>query len=281
MSSAVERSLAILELLAEQSEGLSVSVIAQRLNLPASAAHRLLNELSRHGYVRQVRSQGDYALTIKLAAMGLSFMGRTGVTDIAQPILDRMAQISGELIRLSVLDGRDLVWVGVAQGATGGLRYDPGREHGVVVHLASTAGGQALLSAMSDEEALMRVAEQGFDSPVETLGPNAPRTAAALLKVLKATRERGFSIAIDSYIVGMAAMAVPIRHAGGAVIGCISIAAPAVRFAEARMEELAPVLKEAADEIGAASGASHFFERTIREREAGLRGGRVAAGAGI
>ena len=81
---------------------------------------------------------------------------------MAQPILDRLAAESGELVRLSVIDGESLVWVGVAQGATGGLRYDPGREQGVVVHLASSAGGTAWLSTMSDEEALMAVSRQGL-----------------------------------------------------------------------------------------------------------------------
>jgi len=266
MSGALERSLAIIELLVEHPEGLPASVVAQRLDLPVSAAHRLLNELGRFGYVRQVRSQGDYALTIKLAAMGLGFFGRSGVTDIAQPILDRLAHDSGELIRLSVLDGKDLVWVAVAQGATGGLRYDPGREQGVVVHFASTAGGQALLATMSDEDALMMVAEQGFVSKLEQPGPNAPTTAVDLLAILKATRRRGYSVAIDSYIIGMAAMAVPVRYAqSNSVIGCLSIAGPAVRLTPERMEKLAGTLQSAAVELGAASQASHLFRRSIRE----------------
>lgn len=263
MTSVLERSLGILELLSESAEGLSVSAIAKRLDLPPSAAHRLLNELARFGYVRQDRAQGDYSLTIKLAAMGLSFLGQSGVTDIAQPILDRLAAASGELIRLSVIDGRQLVWVAVAQGATTGLRYDPGQEQGVVLHFASTAGGQAFLSTLDDEAALMMVAEQGFVPRLQTPGPNAPRTASDLLARLADTRQRGYSIAVDSYIVGMAAMAVPVRMGQqGAVIGTLSIAGPAARLSPERMKELAAPLEIAAAELGQASSASRFFRRT-------------------
>ena len=53
------------------------------LELAQKQAHRMLKELSDHGYVRQLRSQGDYALTIRLAALGLGFLARTGVTDRA------------------------------------------------------------------------------------------------------------------------------------------------------------------------------------------------------
>lgn len=260
MSGVLERTLGILELLTGHPGGLPVSAIATRLDMPASAAHRLLNDLARLGYVRQDRAQGDYALTIKLAAMGLSFLGQSGITDVAQPILDRLAAESGELVRLSVFDGGSLVWVGVAQGATGGLRYDPGREQGVVVHLASSAGGQAFLSAMSDDDALMAVSRQGLAPTQAGAGGGAPASATELLARLAAARSRGYAVAIDSYLAGMAAIAVPVRRPdSGEALGCLSIAAPSVRLDEARMAELAPVLQAAADEIGAASRGSRFF----------------------
>ena len=268
MSNVLERSLSILELLARHPDGMPVSTIASELDVPASAAHRLLNELARFGYVRQIRAQGDYALTIKLAAMGLSFLGQTGVTDIAQPILDRLASATGELIRLSVIDDGKLVWVGVSQGATAGLRYDPGREQGVVVHLASSAGGQAWLSALSDEEALEKVGEQGLRPPFEA-GPDAPATISDLLARLAAARSRGYAVATNSYLAGMAAMAVPVRQpVTGNVVGCLSIAGPAVRLTPQRMEEMAATLNEAAVEIAQATRASRFFERALRQQDA-------------
>lgn len=265
MSSALERSLSVIELLAEHPEGLAVSAVAQALDLPVSGAHRILNDLTRLGYARQMRNQGDYALTIKLASMGLSFLSAAGVNDVAQPILDQLAQDSRELIRLSVVDGDNLVWVGVAQGATGGLRYDPGREQGVVVHLASSAGGQAWLSTMTDEEALTRVAAQGLRPRHADPGVDAPATIADLLEQLRRARELGYSHAVNSYMTGMAAMAVPVRYLGtGPVIGCLSIAGPAVRMTDAHVQALAPVLAAAARDLGEASRGSTYFSTTLR-----------------
>ncbi|UJQ94108.1 IclR family transcriptional regulator [Mariluticola halotolerans] len=276
----MERTLSILELLSRNPDGLQVSIIASELDMPASAAHRLLKDLSQHGYVRQVRNQGDYALTIRMAAIGLSFLSKTGVTDIAQPVLDRLAERSKELIRLSVIDYPNLVWVGVAQGATTGLRYDPGREQGVVVHLAASAGGRAWLSTMSDEEALALVSAQGLE-PNFAAGPKAPKTITQLLEILKQTRKRGYSIATDSYLDGMAAMAVPVRRAeDGQPIGCLSIAGPAVRLTQAHMDELYQPLLEAADEIGSASEASFFFNRIRPQGGGGQSAGQASRKAG-
>lgn len=262
MSSVLEKSLAILELMVEHPEGLQVSAIARQLDMPVSGVHRQLRELARLGYVRQARDQGDYTLTLRLAALGLGFLGRSGVTDIAQPILDRLGSVSGELIRLSVLENGGLTWVAVAQGATVGLRYDPGREQGMRVHPASTAGGQALLATLSDDEILSVVGDTGLRPPGMPATSKAPSTIAELMRIIEETRQRGYSVAIDSYIEGMGAMAVAVRAGGtldGPVIGCLSIAGPAVRFPTPRMEELAPSLFDAAAELGVAAPASQFF----------------------
>ncbi|MGV8939282.1 MAG: IclR family transcriptional regulator [Allorhizobium sp.] len=260
----LEKSLTIIQLLAERPNGLSVSTIAQQVNQPASGVHRTLNELIRLGYVRQVQDQGDYALTMKLAALGIGFLGRTGVGDVAQPILDRLAKTSAELVRLSVIDGDDLIWVAVAQGATGGLRYDPGQEQGVVVHLATSAGGQAWLASMSDDEALQRVSRQGLVNSGKSSGPGAPSTITELLQILEETRRRGYSVSSNSYTMGMTAMAMPVRS-NGQVISCLSIAGPAVRMTEERMAELVPHLTNAAEEIGMSANGSKYFPGLRRQ----------------
>lgn len=272
MSGVMQRTLSILELLAEHPDGLPVGVIATDLDVPLSAAHRLLKELGEFGYVRQVRSQGDYALTIKMAAQGLSFLGKIGVTDVAQPTLDRLAADAKELVRLSVIDYPNLVWVGVAQGAMTGLRYDPGREQGVVVHLSSSAGGRAWLATLSDDDALALVAAQSRDTDIDRIPETTP-SMTDLLQILKETRARGYSVAIDSYLAGMGAMAVAIRRPiDHAVIGCLSIAGPAVRFTHDRMEALHGSLRAAADEIGMTSQASFFFNRLRHTPEATKKG---------
>ena len=44
---------------------------------------------------RQDRYHGAYKLTAKIASLGFTFLARSGVTDLAQPILDRLARASG------------------------------------------------------------------------------------------------------------------------------------------------------------------------------------------
>ncbi len=125
LSGALEKSLSILEYLAAHPEGVALSVIAGELNQLRSGCHHTLHELIRYGYVRQMPQRGDCALTTKLASMGLSFLSKCGVVDITQPMIDRLARTTEELVRLAIVDGERFTLVAKTQGAKSGLLYDP------------------------------------------------------------------------------------------------------------------------------------------------------------
>jgi IclR family transcriptional regulator, acetate operon repressor len=70
---------------------------------------------------------------------------------------------------------------------------------------------------------------------------------------------RGYAVAVDTFLAGMAAMAVPVRAADGGMLGCLSIAGPAVRMGPDRMAALAPALQAAAVAVGNAAAGSALF----------------------
>ncbi len=257
MTLALDRGLALLESLCGQPEGMPLTLLADELDIPRSACHRLLVELQRRGYVRQLRSQGDYMLTAKLASLGLGFLSSSGIVDIAEPLLERLAQESGELVRLGIVDGDRLTWVAKAQGTRKGLRYDP--DMGMDARLSCTASGHAWLFTLSDERALELVSKQGFGEPKD-YGRNAPTTVKALLDCLQAARSRGYALIDEVFAPGMTALAAPVMR-GSEAIGIISIAGPRQRLTVARMKALAPALLLATAELGPISRASTLFGR--------------------
>ncbi|MDU2875045.1 MAG: IclR family transcriptional regulator, partial [Pseudomonas aeruginosa] len=153
--SLIERALGLLELLASDARGLPLQQLADRLDIPKSAAHRMLAELIRLGYVRQDDDTSRYRLSTRLAALGFRFLASSGVVDLVQPVLDGLARETGELVRLGVIEGDRQTWIAKSQGATSGLRYDPdmGRE----APLFYTASGHAWLASLSDKAALALV----------------------------------------------------------------------------------------------------------------------------
>ncbi|MDR5824796.1 IclR family transcriptional regulator [Caballeronia sp. LZ043] len=266
MAGNLERALSIIELLAKNGGRMPLATIADTLNIPRSGTHRLLAMLIDEGYVRQDEDHGEYMLALKLVSLALIYLSTGGVLDVSQPVLDRLAAQSGELARLGVVEDDHITFVGKAQGAKSGLRYDP--DMGSQPPLHCTASGQAWLSSLTDEAALELVARQGGLGKPGAGGPRAPKGIQDFLAGLQAARERGYGIASETYEAGMTSMAAPIHHpVTGVVVGVVSLAGPTSRLPDTRLEALAPALLEAASDMSAATLSSPYFKRSAGKME--------------
>ena len=253
--SAAKRALLVLEHLAGKPDGAALTDICEDLSLPKSIGHRLLALLIEAGFVVQHAQNGRYGLTMKLTMLGLRHYVRSGLDDLAQPILDRLAAETGELARLAIVEGERLVWVAKAQGARSGLRYDPDIDHdtGHDVVLHSTATGKAWLATLPEVDAMRIVAATELLTPPR-FGPNVARDLETFRQMLQATRQAGFGEAVEEGEPGTAAVAVAIVDAsgvgGGEVVGTLSLAGPMLRFGPERRNLLAARLTRAAGELG-------------------------------
>jgi DNA-binding IclR family transcriptional regulator len=244
-----ERCLGILELLGDGAREMPLGEIAGRLALPKSGTHRLLATLVDLGWAEQDRGTGFYRLTMRLAVLGQRFYVASGVPDICQPLLDRLAHESREFVRLAVADGNGLVWIAHAQGAHGGLVYQPA-ETTSRVPLYATASGKAWLATLRSEDAIAQVLKDGGFDHADRYGPNAIRSVETLLRDLRATARRGHGLAVNEAEPGVTAVAAAVRSGpGGGAVGTVSIAGPSARLVESRVRDLAPLVMQCATEL--------------------------------
>jgi DNA-binding IclR family transcriptional regulator len=244
-----ERCLAIIELLADGARELPLGEIAERLSLPKSGAHRLLTTLVEIGWAEKDRDTGFYRLSMRLAVLGQQFYVATGILDICQPLLDRLAHQCREFVRLAVVDGHCLVWVAHAQGASAGLMYQPSLASNTVP-LFATASGKAWLATLTTDDAMQIVMKNGGLKDAERYGPNVVRSVESLLREIKATGRRGYGIALSEAEFGVTAVAAAIRADDeSAAVGTVSIAGPSARITEKRAQELAPLVLRTASEL--------------------------------
>lgn len=258
-----ERCLAIIELLADGARDMPLGEIAERLDLPKSGAHRLLATLIDLGWAEKDPDTSFYRLTMRLAVLGQQFYVATGIPDICQPLLDRLAQECHEFARLAVVDGHSLVWVAHAQGASAGLMYQPSLTSNTVP-LFATASGKAWLATLASDQAMQIVMKNGGLKHADRYGPNVVHSIEALLRELKATARRGYGIALSEAEFGVTAVAAAIRSDDAApALGTVSIAGPSARVTERRAHELAPLVLRSARELSnlwplrVGTGASH------------------------
>jgi IclR family acetate operon transcriptional repressor len=243
----IERVLDVLELLVDQPKGMSLSEICRQCDLPKSAAHRLISSLVDRGYAEQDSSSEWYRLTMKTSALGIRYLAGSGLNDVIQPLLHRLAQKTQELSRLAVVQGDSLIWAAKSQGSVSALRYDPDLGRPVVLH--ATAVGRAWLSTLEEDKAVDIVMKAGFDVPSH-FNRNIITDAEKLRVELAATRRRGYGLAIEEGEAGTVAFAVPVMAQDGQKsVGTLSVAGPVMRLREDRYDDIAQSLKAAALEL--------------------------------
>ncbi|MDQ0586535.1 IclR family acetate operon transcriptional repressor [Variovorax paradoxus] len=267
----IERVLDILTLLADYPQGLPISEVARRLELPKSAVHRLLSILVRRGLAVQDEYSQRYRMTVKLAAIGFRFLAASGITEICQPSLDRLAARTGELVRLALVEDDALIWIAKAQGALSGLRYDPDMGQPVVLHATST--GKAWLASLDEEQAVALVKARGFVVP-SRFGRPVVRDEASLRAELALTRARGYGTSVEEGEPGTCAVGCAIVDPQSRrAIGTVSVAGPVARLPPERIAAIAPDVQATAAEI-----ADLWPSRKVMEAMMGITPLKVSNG---
>ncbi|MBN9076150.1 MAG: IclR family transcriptional regulator [Rhizobiales bacterium 65-79] len=244
----VDRTLAIVELMALADQPMRLSDMAHQLDIPKSAAHRILTTLIENGWAHQNSESECYNLTLRMALVGQRQLRRLEAIDLRQPILDDLAQRTKELVRLTSVQNGSLVWIGSSRGRRSGLVYEADMSEKIIPF--ATANGKAWLASMPREEALRIALDAGLGR--EGIGTGRTiTTIEALSQELDLTAKRAYGLAQQEAEDGVGAVAVAIE-VRGKIVGTMSVAAPLTRLPEARVAEILPMLRAAADNMAIA-----------------------------
>lgn len=248
VKSQLSHCLALFDAMSDAGRDHRLTDLAARLDMPKSSVQRLLDHLTDEGWVEQEEATGQYRLTMRLAVLGQRYMQSAGIADATQGLLERVARETAELVRLTVVDQDQLVWIGSAQGAPAGLLYQPSMGGRIVSY--ATANGKVWLSTLTDEAACAIALRDGLGQRRTNVGPKALGTIEAFCAELAAIRARGYAVADEEAEPGVAAIAVAIREPnGGMALGTTSVAGPIVRLPRERHAEIALALRQAAEEL--------------------------------
>jgi DNA-binding IclR family transcriptional regulator len=246
----LRRGLRILEILCERNDGLSLAELARQLAVNKAIAMRLADAMVEGGFLFKHEHTGLYELTYKLSNLGLRKLDNSRLLDQAGGVLRRLAERTGELARLAVVEhGERITWVLAAIGEKRSLRIDP--NYRLEVGLASHATGKCWLATLPWDEAWRLIDAQGHDR----LTPNTILGKAEIQADIAACGRRGYAVSYEENELGVGAVAAPIlvRLVSGTptCVGAISLAAPTNRMTRAELEALSPLVIEASRELAA------------------------------
>ena len=130
--------------------------IARRTRLPKATVSRLTQTLAALGYLEYSPSLEKYALGPAVLGLGHAYMAGHDVIDIAQPLMQELADYTQAAVMLAVPEGLRMLLLEVCQGdAMFNLRLEKGSR---VPH-GTTALGRADLAARPREVFEQRLAE--------------------------------------------------------------------------------------------------------------------------
>ena len=211
----IARAAEICRELATATDGLSTAELVERLGLSRPTVYRILRALMDEDFVRQV-APGRYAVGPAFLVIGGSTYG--GLRHDMRPFMKDLSNELGETIDLAVLDNGEALFVDQFV-AVQGLR--------VVAHMGArlplhcTASGKALLAMLTPDEVDRELPER-----LQTYTPNTVADRAALVRELEEVRRTGVAFDHEEYVMGVCAVATPVRDALGAV-GALTVEVPA------------------------------------------------------
>lgn len=197
---ALDKGLDIVELLAREEEGFTLSEIARSLDRTPSELFRMVNTLCRRGYVSQ-RGGNRYSLTLQLFEMAHRHQPVRSLTAMSLPHMRHLASQSLQSCYLTIFnEGRVLVVAEVDNPE----RWTFSFKVGAVIGLTNTAPGYVLFSFQDDAERSRMLAEH-ISVPGETTVDRK-----RLMRAAQEVRRRGFERRDCPNIRNMATIACPI-----------------------------------------------------------------------
>jgi DNA-binding IclR family transcriptional regulator len=233
-----DRTIDLLEALAETPDRLNLTQLQHRLGIPKSSLHGLLTTLVARGWVEE--SGGGYGIGLRALRTGAAYLDRDPLVRAAGPVLVALQRQLDETIHLAKLDGHNVVYL-ASRESQHHLRVTSRIGHRLPAH--ATALGIALLATRSHEDvdALLP----------DTLAPLTSYTVTDLARLhaeLEEAGERGWAYESGQNTPGLCCFAVviPNSHPANYALSC---SIPIARLTDEHQRAIVAALTEGADEL--------------------------------
>ncbi len=241
-STAVERTLAILEAVAHRPAGLTNADISRKLDIPKSSASYILRTLERHGYLRRDLDTGKYRLGVKVLSLGQGALTGVDVRQVGLPHLRQLVEHSQLTAHLAILDGDEAVYIEKVD-APGFIKMDTWV--GKRMEIYSTAVGKSVVAYLPEDKVERLLHSRGMKRRT----PKTITSISRLLRDLQIVRERGYAVDDEENSLGVRCVAAPIFNGEGQVEASVGMSGTLSQMTPEMLPKMAELVKDAARRI--------------------------------
>ena len=237
----LERSFALLDVLAQQPEPMALKDISERTGLHPSTAHRILNDLAAGRFVERPQA-GLYRLGMRLLELGNLVKARLSVREAALAPMRELHRLTNQAVNLSVRQGDEIVYVERAYSERSGMQVVRAVGGRAPLHLTSV--GKLFLADDDKDRVRAYAARTGLAGHTR----NSITQVQALEKELDGGRARGIAHDNEELEIGVRCVAAGVHDDTGRLVAGLSISAPTDRLEPAwadRVRETAETISRA------------------------------------
>lgn len=241
MIQSVLKALDVMHVFSPTEPRLTLAEISNRLNIPKSTAHNLLNTLVSRGFVEKADSD-HYALGTGLIPLIQAVRVNAEIRDRAAPLLREMADAAKETVYFAVFEGDHILYL-YAVETKGRLMARTAVGQRSPMHC--TGVGKAVLSALPTDRVDKIISDRGLPAYTE----NTITDPVKLHEELAICNERGYAFDRQEHEIGTFCLGAAVRDASNRVIGGCSISGTDPEITRQRASQLSSLLFYTAQEI--------------------------------
>jgi DNA-binding IclR family transcriptional regulator len=238
---AVGRALEILLAFGAADRGLSVAQLQKRVALSRPTLYRLLGTLEQSGFLLSSGEPQRFRLGPAVAQLAHVWNASLDIGAVAEPMMRRAWEETGETVALFVPDGLFRLCVAEMPSAQP-LSFKRGV--GYRERLVLGASGRAILAQRNPSAKELKDCAAGLRIDLKRYP-----------ELLGHARSRGFAVSNNELIQGAVAVAAPFFDGEGAVAGSLGIFGPGARLTPDRVERFGKLLVREARLLSEALGA--------------------------
>lgn len=234
------RPLTVLEHLSNTSQPMTLAQLAALMRVPKSTLMRLLQSMELHGYLLHMPAERGYVPGTKSTTLALRMLRGSNIRRECRAVLRGLVRKLGETCNLTVPDAGRVLYVERID-TTAPLRMH--LEPGTWVPMHCTASGKLFLASMPlfDRRSVLA------HLPMTRHSPRTITDLRELESELERIARRGVGIDNEEFVLGMVAVAVPVRGRDNKLVAAIACHAPTARRSLNELLACVPDLQEAAD----------------------------------
>lgn len=237
----VQKALLVVEALSRGGGPCQLMEIAERSGLPKASVHRVLQELSRVGFVA-CHPRGTYGPGYRLLGIASEVLSDDERQGTIGWVLRSLRNATGYTVHMGVRSGTEAVYVYKVESAR---PYQMSSRVGMRLGLHCTAIGKSILASLRAAELEDILCQLSLVRHTK----NTITSRAALLRELRSVRRQGFAVDNEENEYNVRCVGAPVMDGSGELFAALSVSALTFEFSEKRSLEVGPIVKDAARQL--------------------------------